>query len=97
MSYFYTVEIKITNEKVYENYLKDCDEVFSRYRGKYLAVDDEYEVLEGAKEVTRMVLMEFDSKEEFQRWYFSKEYQEILKHRLQGAECTGTLIKGLGE
>ena len=31
---------------------------------------------------------------EFRRWYDSLEYQEILAHRLKGADCTTILVRG---
>ena len=43
---------------------------------------------------TRAVLIRFDSKDDFETWYQSDEYQGILKHRLSAAECDTILIRG---
>jgi len=41
------------------------------------------------------MLIKLNSKEDFDKWDFSKEYQEILKHRLSSAQCDTILVKGL--
>lgn len=86
--------IKIKDENEYDKYLERVDEVFERYRGAYLAVDDHAQVLEGQWESERAVLIRFDSKEDFELWYESDDYQAILKHRLKAAQCNTILIQG---
>ncbi len=95
MSYFFIAQIKIQDESEYQNYIDGADEVFEKYNGKYLAVDNKPEVLEGEWDYTRSVIIEFNSKSDFMAWYHSKEYQEILKHRLSSSECDTILVKGL--
>ncbi len=63
-------------------------------RGTYLAVDDHPVVLEGKWESERAVLIRFETKEDFEQWYQSEEYQLILKHRLKAAECNTILFEG---
>ena len=60
-----------------------------------MAVDNEPIVLEGKFDYTRCVLIKFKSKSDFENWYKSDDYQEILKHRLKGADCDTILVKGL--
>ncbi len=69
--------------------------IFKKYRGEYLSVDNEPEVLEGKWDYTRTVLIRFNSKNNFKAWYNSDEYKEILSHRLKAADCDTILIKGL--
>jgi uncharacterized protein (DUF1330 family) len=40
-------------------------------------------------------LIKFNSKEEFEEWYYSEDYQKILKHRLNAAECDTILLEGI--
>ena len=40
------------------------------------------------------VMICFPSEKEFDRWYKSEEYQELLKHRLKAALCDTILIRG---
>jgi uncharacterized protein (DUF1330 family) len=50
-------------------------------------------VLEGNWPYKRAVVIRFPSEEECRRWYDSPEYQEILKHRLKGADCATILVR----
>jgi uncharacterized protein (DUF1330 family) len=40
------------------------------------------------------VIIEFENKEDFENWYNSKDYQRILRYRLNAADCDTILIKG---
>lgn len=86
--------IRMKSEQEYERYLEHSEKIFSRYRGTYLAVDDTPEVLEGEWNYSRAVLIGFDTQEDFNAWYRSEDYQEILRHRLFAAECDSILIQG---
>jgi uncharacterized protein (DUF1330 family) len=87
MSSFFVANIKIKNDIEYNEYLKNVDNVFKKFKGKYLIVDKNPEILEGQWDYSRFVLIEFPDKETLKEWYYSKDYQEILKFRLSGAEC----------
>lgn len=94
MSVYFIAQIQITDETVFQKYLDSAHEIFEKYNGKYLAVDDAPMCLEGFWDEARIVLIEFPSKEDFKAWYCSNEYQKILKHRLKGAMCDSILISG---
>jgi len=85
MSYYFMAAIHVRDEAGYQKYLERTDEVFARYGGTYLAVDEQAILLEGKWEPGRAVLIRFDSKEDFDAWYFSDAYQEILQYRLQAS------------
>jgi uncharacterized protein (DUF1330 family) len=70
-------------------------EVFSRYNGQYLAVDEKPQILEGSWNYTKSVIIRFPSEEDFKMWYSSPEYQELLRFRLSAAQCDTILVKGL--
>jgi uncharacterized protein (DUF1330 family) len=86
--------IRIKDQEEYQKYLASAGEVFSKYNGVYLAVDDQPEVLEGNWDYTRAVLIRFDHPEDFHAWYRSEAYQEILQHRLLASECDTILMHG---
>ena len=92
MSVYFMASIRIHDPEEYQLYLDHAGEIFSRYKGRYLAVDNQPEVLEGAWNYSRAVLIYFDSKEDFESWYHSDDYQEILKYRSAAAECDTILI-----
>lgn len=94
MEHYFIAQIKINNQEEYEKYIERVDEVFSKFDGEYLAVDDAPIILEGNWSYTRTVLIKFNSKKDFKEWYYSDDYQKILKHRLNGANCDTILAKG---
>ena len=52
------------------------------------------EVPEGAWSYNRAVLIRFDCKEDFEDWYQSEDYQEILQYRSSAADFDTILIHG---
>jgi uncharacterized protein (DUF1330 family) len=95
MTYYFAAQIRINDHVEYEKYLEKFDEIFSRYRGEYLAIDESPLLLEGTWNYTKSVLIKFNSKQDFEDWYYSDDYQAILKHRLRASVCDTILIKGL--
>ncbi|MDC7234310.1 MAG: DUF1330 domain-containing protein [Spirochaetales bacterium] len=89
---YFIANIRITDEDLYRKYLNSCSEIFSKYGGKYLSVDEDPEVLEGEWDYSRAVLIEFPDRAEFNRWYSSPEYKDILQYRLSAAQCDTILI-----
>jgi uncharacterized protein (DUF1330 family) len=87
MTCYFVAQIRIHDNKVYEKYLEKADDIFSKYNGEYLAVDDTPTLLEGKWNYTKSVLIKFKSKQDFQEWYYSQDYQEILKYRLKSSSC----------
>jgi len=94
MSYYFVANIKINDQLEYQKYIDKVDEVFSKYNGKYLAVDDNPKIIEGKWDYSRAVIIEFNTEQEFNNWYNSNDYQDILKHRINASESDTLLIKG---
>ena len=95
MKHYFVAQIKINDNDEYERYLETFDGIFSKYNGKYLAIDESPTLLEGTWDYTKSVLVEFNTKDEFEAWYYSEEYQQILKYRLRAAKCDSILLEGL--
>jgi uncharacterized protein (DUF1330 family) len=94
MSYYFIANIKIKDEEEYRKYIDHADDVFRKYKGEYLSVDNNPLILEGKWNYTRTVLIKFDSLDDFNEWYNSSDYKNILKYRLEAADCDTILIKG---
>lgn len=94
MSYYFIALIQITDPIEYKNYLNKAGEVFKKYKGNYIVLDDDPIVLEGTWDYTRTVIIEFVNKIDFDNWYNSSEYQEILKFRLNASTSNAVLAKG---
>jgi len=95
MSVYFIAQIQIKDKVTYQKYLDSADELFNKFNGKYLAVDDSPMCLEGIWDKKRIVLIEFPSKEDMKAWYCSEEYQNILKYRMKAADCDSILVNGL--
>lgn len=94
MSVYFIANIDIKDYDEYQKYLDKAGEVFARYKGEYLAVDNNPLVLEGEWDYTRTVIISFPDEKELRRWYESKEYQEILQYRIQAARCDTIVVRG---
>ena len=92
MNAYFIANIKIDNENEYQKYLENVDAVFHKFNGKYLKVDKNPVILEGKWDYSRLVLIEFPDKDSLNKWYYSDEYQAILKHRLLGAKCDTIVV-----
>ena len=95
MKYYFSAQIKINDAAEYDKYLEGFDEAFKGHRGEFLAIDESPVVLEGRWEYAKSVIIKFNSKEEFEEWYYSADYQRILKHRLNAAKCDTILLEGV--
>jgi uncharacterized protein (DUF1330 family) len=95
MAYYFAAQIRIDDHTEYEKYLENFDVIFSRFKGEYLAIDESPVLLEGKWDYTKSVLIKFNSKKDFEDWYYSDDYQEILKYRLKASNCDTILLEGL--
>ena len=94
MSNYFIAYIKIHNPEDYERYLEGFDDVFEKYKGKVIVVDDSPMVLEGEWPYTRAVVIRFPNEEELKNWYESPQYQSLAKHRWQASEADIIVVKG---
>jgi uncharacterized protein (DUF1330 family) len=97
MSAYFVAQIAIHNEQEYGKYLAACESVFTNFNGEYLAVDTAPEILEGEWNHQRLVIIRFPNPDDLIKWYYSPEYQKILKFRLVGARCDSLLVHGKAE
>jgi uncharacterized protein (DUF1330 family) len=95
MTHYFVAQIKIKDPAEYDKYLEHFDVIFSKYKGEYLAIDESPTLLEGNWNYTKSVLIKFKSKQDFEDWYYSDDYQRILKHRLNASKCDTILLAGL--
>ena len=95
MPHYLIAKISITDREEYGLYEAGFIDIFSAYKGKILAVDENVKLLEGEWPVTRTVLIEFPSEEDAMDWYTSEEYQRLAKHRFASSEADIILIHGI--
>ncbi len=94
MSCYFIAQIDIHDEAEYAAYLAGYDEVFDRYQGEVLAVDDDVVVLEGEWPFSRTVLIRFPDGAALDDWYHSHEYQALARHRRNAATANIVAVEG---
>ncbi len=92
MSSYFIALIDIHDPEKYEEYLAGYDEIFSKFDGKVLAVEDNPSVLEGDWPAARTVLIKFPNEIELRRWYDSEEYQALAKYRREASVASIAII-----
>ena len=86
--------IEIHNRDQYNKYQEGFGEIFSKYDGELLVVDEEPTVLEGSWPFTRTVVIRFSDSNEAKRWYNSDEYQALAQNRFKAAKSSVILAEG---
>lgn len=94
MAAYFIAQIDVHDLDEYQRYLDGYDEVFNRYKGKVLAVDDDVSVLEGEWPHRRTVVICFPSRRDLLSWYESPEYQTLAEHRRHASEANIALVQG---
>lgn len=94
MSVYFIALIDIHDPARYETYLAGFDEVFERFRGEVVAVEDEPRVLEGDWPAGRTVLIRFPSEQDLRAWYESPEYQRLAEHRRAASTASVAIVTG---
>lgn len=97
MSSYFIAQINIHTPDEYENYLQGYDDIFNRYQGTVLAVDEQTVVLEGDWPYQRTVVIQFPDKDALLCWYRSSEYQALARHRLRASEANIVMVNGRKE
>ena len=95
MTVYIIAKFTIHDRSEYDQYESGFAEVFAKFDGKMLSVDEDPMVLSGDWQATRSVIIEFPSKQSALTWMMSDEYQVIAKHRNAGSTSTSILVNGL--
>ncbi len=95
MTVYAVALVDIHDRDQYGHYEAGFMEIFSKYQGTLLAVDEAPALLEGEWPWTRTVLLEFPDEEKLRAWYDSEEYQALAQHRFAGAQASIAVVKGL--
>jgi len=88
------VEIDIFDPVGFGEYRKAVVPLVQKYGGKYVAVDEQIEVLEGDWAPKRIVMIEFPSMDRAKEWFGCEEYREPCKIRKRTAKTKIILVEG---
>ena len=88
-------QLKITDRAAYNRYQSRFMDVMKKFRGRLLAADEHPQLIEGAWDREKVVLLEFPDAAAFRAWAESPEYTEIAKDRKAGSDAIILLVKGI--
>ncbi len=88
-------QLKVTNSENYKEYVNKVTEIVKKFGGQYLVRNGEYQCVEGYNKFPRLVIIKFPSYEKALEWYNSDEYKPIKKIRLENAEGSNIIVKGI--
>jgi uncharacterized protein (DUF1330 family) len=89
-------QLTITDRAIYDRYQQRFMSVMKLYKGRVLAADEKPQVVEGAWDREKVVLLSFPDEPAFREWVESPEYVEIAKDRKAGSDAVVLLVKGIG-
>jgi uncharacterized protein (DUF1330 family) len=95
MPAYVLVDMTVTDPDRYEDYKRLAGPSVERHGGRYLVRGGDSEVLEGAWQPARVVVLEFPDVEAARRWYASKDYREARAVRAGAASGNFVLVPGV--
>ena len=85
----------VTNPEQYEGYKALAGAAVAKYGGKYIVRGGATHLLEGDWAPPRLVILEFDSVEQAQRFYASPEDRAARQQRQGAAQMNMLVVEGL--
>ncbi len=95
MSIYLVAQINIEDRDTYARYEAGFMEIFDRYDGELLAVDEAVTELEGSWDYTRTVILRFPDETAARSWYDSAEYQALAQHRFAASAANLAIVQGM--
>ena len=87
-------EIDVTDPKLYDDYRKQVLATIEKFGGRFVVRGGKLEPLEGGWTPKRMVVVEFPSMEQAQKWYRSPEYAPLITLRQKASRGKLVLVEG---
>jgi len=94
MSAYVIAEIDVVDPAAYEEYRKQVLAVVTKYGGKFLVRGGQVEPKEGGWTPKRIVVLEFPSMAQAQKWYDSPEYVPLIKLRQKASKGKLIIVEG---
>ena len=94
MSAYVIAEIEVTDPAVYEEYRKQVLPVVTQYGGKFLVRGGNVKSKEGGWTPKRLVMLEFPSMAQAEKWYQSAEYAPLIELRQRASRGKLVIVEG---
>ena len=95
MAAYIIAMVDVTDQEKYKKYMAKASEACERYGGKYLVRGGQTEIMEGGFPWSRVVVLEFESRDQARAFYNSVEYQAGKKERLGAADFNMMIVDGV--
>lgn len=96
MAAYVIAEIEVTDPAAYEDYRRQVPGVVAKYGGKFLVRGGKVSPKEGGWAPARIVVLEFPSMAQAEKWYGSPEYAPLIKLRQKASRGKLVLVEGAG-
>lgn len=94
MAAYLLADLNIHDLEGMEKYRERVPAIIAQFGGRYLVRGGEMQVLEGDREPSRIVIVEFPDLATVRRFYKSPEYAEILPLRLKSCDGHALIVDG---
>ena len=94
MSAYVIGDIEVTDPAAYEEYRKQVLAVVTKYGGKFIVRGGKIDAREGGWTPKRIVVVEFPSLAQAQKWYDSPEYAPLIKLRQKASNSRLVIVEG---
>jgi len=94
MSAYVIVEIEVVDPAAYEDYRKQVPAVVTKFGGKFIVRGGRIDPKEGGWTPKRIVVVEFPSMAQAQKWYDSPDYAPLIKLRQKASKGKLILVEG---
>ena len=95
MSAYAILQINITNQENYKEYLNQVTTIVKKHQGDYIVRGGKSDVVLGKWDYQRTVVVKFPSYEAAIQWYNSEDYAPIKKIREDNSEGNCIIIEGI--
>lgn len=94
MKVLFVINAAVVDHELLDQYRATAKPSMAKYGGRMLAGANDAEIIEGQPFGTRVVVVEFPSREAFHAWYADPEYAGPLAMRLQATKGIALLVDG---
>jgi len=95
MAAYVIAEMEVTDAALYDDYRKQVAATVQKYGGKFIVRGGKVEALEGGWSPKRLVMLEFPTLEQAQKWYRSSEYAPLITLRQRASRGRLVLVEGV--
>ena len=94
MSAYVIVDIDVHDPAGFEEYRRQVPASLAKHGGRFVVRGGAFQVLEGSWAPKRLVMLEFESVEQAQRWYDSDDYRPLKAMRFRTSTANLILVEG---